>query len=281
MNFTSFYPFIHCTENALDGPAIPVAKPRCVLSVSKAKLRKTAGGSFELTDFVSSLTFRFVANTVQEANRWIEKLSVETMREAKLDMRSICSSRSSFSSSTSSFSSHQSPDVSLNEGNHFFPPSSCDAHQTTSRHRKSASFSDSTGAVAQLLSSDGVPGALVAKTANKSSDEVAVQLDLFGVKSTADHIAACKLGHTRSNSKTFPRVQTSKNSSAIRQQHVRAQPHLGIHMALDKHRPELRNAMNSTPANKPASTNAAATEQTGCVQSTLPFSEFFVNVPRT
>nr|CAB3260436.1 uncharacterized protein LOC100175398 [Phallusia mammillata] len=264
-----------------DNPASPNAtpKPRCVLPVSRAKLRKTTGGSFELTDFASSLTFRFVASTIKEAESWVKKLSSESLREAKLDMRSICSSCSSFSSSTSSFNSHTSPDSSPNEGGRFFPASNNGEREQNakSRHRKSASFSDATGALMQLLN-NGTPGRLQPITPEDGleiPEESTPNLDVFAVKSTADHIAACKLGHVRSNSKTFPRVQASKAAAAARQQqqHMRAQPHLGIHVALDRHRPELRQA-RSTPTESP-------TEKPSPDFSTLPFSEFFVHVPST
>uniref|UniRef100_H2Z5V6 PH domain-containing protein n=1 Tax=Ciona savignyi TaxID=51511 RepID=H2Z5V6_CIOSA len=142
------------SSSGSESPTSTFSKIRCVLSVSRAKMCKTTGGSFEVTDFASSLTFRFIADSVREANRWVEKLAEESLREANLDMRSICSSCSSFSSSTSSFSSHTSPD-SVDGAARCFSVSSVDASERKIFHKKSASFSDTNGAMIHLLSTGG------------------------------------------------------------------------------------------------------------------------------
>ncbi|CAK8683698.1 unnamed protein product [Clavelina lepadiformis] len=248
-------------------------KPRCVISVSRAKLAKTTGGSFELTDFASNLTFRFISRTIREAETWVEKLAEESLREANLDMRSICSSCSSFSSSTSSFSS---PDASPNDSNvRFFPAPNTNNPGSKSNHRKSASFSDASGALIHLLNNGGTgiplsPSPAIGRISEDTMDGGELESEVFAVKSTASHVAACKLGHIRSNSKTFPRAQATSRQK--QQQHMRAQPHLGLNIVLDKHRPDLRSVIPDVELHtKPEHTNAN--------RSKLPFSEYFVNVP--
>nr|XP_002128770.1 uncharacterized protein LOC100175398 [Ciona intestinalis] len=255
-----------------DSPTSTFSKVRCVLSVSRAKMCKTTGGSFELTDFASSLTFRFIADTIREANRWVEKLAEESLREANLDMRSICSSCSSFSSSTSSFSSHASPD-SIDGVSRCFSASSTDSAERRTLHKKSASFSDANGAMMHLLTSGSgnlpLPLPSVGRINEDDGQIENFDQEVFTIKTTEAHLAACKVGHVRSNSKTFPRALGS------RQPHIRAQPHLGIGLAVDKHRPELRNALKSDSSqDRPLSDTVRD-------RSGLPFSEFFVNVPNS
>ena len=252
-------------------------KPRCVISVSRAKLAKTAGGSFEMTDFASNLTFRFIAKTIREAEVWVEKLAEESLREANLDMRSICSSSSSFSSSTSSFPSPVGTPANDSSRRFFASTGRCNVNL----HRKSASFSDATGAIMQLLEKDEIENEIATPLDDSLTGHSEVwhspNEDLFAVKSTAAHLAASKLGHMRSSSKTFPRAQNSKSSAARRQQqqhHIRAQPHLGLSIVPDKHRPELRNVVSDIPRQSKAKVASSR-------QSQLPFSEFFVHVPET
>jgi len=231
-----------------------------------------------MTDFASNLTFRFIAKTIREAEIWVEKLAEESLREANLDMRSICSSSSSFSSSTSSFPSPVATPAS--DSSRRFFASSGRAH--VNLHRKSASFSDATGAIMQLLEKDEIENQIATSPSDDSFTEhsgtrKASNEDLFAVKSTDAHIAASKLGHIRSSSKTFPRAQNSKTSAARRQQqqhHIRAQPHLGLSIVPDKHRPELRNVVSDIPRQTKAKVVSSK-------QPELPFSEYFVHVPDT
>ena len=111
----------------------------------------------------------------------------------------------------------------------------------------------------------------------EDSEDLVQNEDSFAVKSTSEHIAASRLGHIRSSSKTFPRSQNSKISAARRQQqqhHIRAQPHLRLNMVLDKHRPELRNVVTDIPRPSKVKTTPSRSSE-------LPFSEFFVHVPDT
>ena len=227
-----------------------------------------------MTDFASNLTFRFIAKTIREAEMWVEKLAEESLREANLDMRSICSSCSSFSSSTSFPSPIATP--ASDSSRRFFAP--CNRN-VVKLHRKSASFSDATGAIMQLLERD----EMQQETAKLPSDDCLTdhsdQLtngeDFFAVKSTAAHIAASELGHIPSSSKTLPRAQNSKASAARwkqAQHHIRAQPHLGLSIVSDKHRPELSNVVTEIPCQSKAKANTLS-------RSDLPFSEYFVHMP--
>ena len=235
-----------------------------------------------MTDFGSNLTFRFIAKTIREAELWVKKLAEESLRETKLDMRSLCSS---CSSSTSSF---PSPVATPSDPNgRFFSASASTKRSAIKLHRKSASFSDAAGAIMQLLEKDEMKKQ--AQSAAQSSNghdstrfpSLIEPENIFAARSTASHVAASDLDHMRSSSRTFPRTQTSRAIAARRQQqkqqqqqqqhHIRAQPHLGLSV-LDKHRPDVREAMSNFPLqDKDIETTTNSSE--------LPFSEYFVNVP--
>ena len=220
-----------------------------MISVSRAALVKTAGGSFELTDFTSKLKFRFVAKTIREAETWVEKLAEESLREANLDMTSVCSSRSSFSSISSALPSPEPKD-----SKRLFSFSSAD-QRTMRLMRTESNLSDSNPSSFENVECETCD----------DKDSVFVTSDV-----------TCRLRNASTSSETFPGSSQSGNlpssnmSRQQQQQHMRAQPHLGFHVVLDKHRPGLRSVIDELPQKS---------EVDDTLQSKLPLSEFFVNVP--
>lgn len=221
-----------------------------------------------MTDFASNLTFRFIASTIREAELWVKKLAEESLREAKLDMRSINSSCSSFSSSTSFPSPVATPS---DPSARVFSFSNLADHSAVSLQRKSASFSDGTCAAVTNLSND-----LRKKRTSSKEKSEANDVNVFSESdeaSSENRATALQRVHDYSDIKTFPRSQSSKNKRSG-QHHIRAQPHLGLNVVLDKHRPELRNVISEVPRpTKPKPTPSSLSD--------LPFSEYFVNVPST
>lgn len=209
-------------------------------------MTKTTGGCFEVVDFDSSALFRFVATTVKESEEWVEKLKGESLKEANLDMGSICSSCSS-----SSYGSHPSPDAT--SSNDFsslggsFTTNGNSANSSHSpivrKHHRSESYTD-----ALMTSSD--RQLLAHNNNNKSS--IPRPSRLF------------------SNDQTFitPTYQDGNSPNGGPLRHTRAQPHLGVNIHIvDKSRPTLDNILVQRQMSEPNS------------RSTLPLSEFFVNLP--
>lgn len=230
-------------------PVPSAPKPRCVVPVSRATLVKTTGGTFELTDFTSKLTFRFVAQTIREAELWVEKLAEESLREVNLDMRSLCSSRSSYSSIASGLISPDNIENSASQLSPFFSESK------TKMDRNTNSLSDRRQ-IFNFFEDD------VHEISTNEKD-----LDYMAETDDKDDVF---VSQNLSCSQTESPPHYSFTLSSSPRQHVRAQPHLKLNVVLDKRRPDLRNVLECMPR---------TSKTTQPTQSKLPFSEFFVHVP--
>ena len=226
-------------------------RPRCVIPVSRATLVKGTGGAFEMTDFSSKLTFRFVAKTVREAELWVEKLAEESLREVNLDMRSLCSSRSSYSSIASVLASPDVVDGSTPRLSPFL-----NAEKLAGHNDKPSSVSES-GNIFSFFDDD--------------------QDELLANEKVYDHLAEAGEKDDVFDFQNVIRKQTENPTGYTLtipspRQHVRAQPHLRLNVVLDKRRPDLRSVLDCVPK---------ASKAAQPVQSNLPFSEFFVHVPNS
>ena len=201
-----------------------------------------------MTDFASKLTFRFVAKTVREAQTWVEKLAEESLREANLDMRSICSSRSSFSST----SGLPSPER-IEPSSRYF--SFVSSERRAGKLEKPKFF--------ELCNLEVI----------EDENEQHVQVcDAYDDASDKDDVFVGDDCACQANRPSDLNLPLACLTSRHHQTHVRAQPHLGLNIALDKHRPELRSVVTDMPG-------TSYPTQTHPTQ--MPLSEYFVNVPDT
>ena len=203
-----------------------------------------------MTDFTSKLTFRFVAKTVREAEVWVAKLAEESLREANLDMRSICSSHSSFSS----VSGLPSPDPEST--NRYFSFVSPEKRTGGSKSEKTSNKIFDLCNL-EVIEDQEESSSLVCENCvgECDKDDVFTRNDCF-----------CHLTKVDKDSLQIPSL-----SSRHHQTHVRAQPHLGLNLVLDKHRPELRSITDMPGTSQPRE----------ILQTQMPLSEYFVNVPDT